>query len=177
MQYTIHVLYNAQIFSDFLHVHTPMRGFPDGSDSKNPPAMQETWVPSLGWKDPLQEEMASQSSILAWRIPWTEESGGLQSMRSKRVWSNWAINIHTPMWTLCCCCSCSVTKSCLTLWDPMNSSTSGLPVHHLLPEFAQIHVHWIGDAIRPSHSLPPSSPFAFNLSQHQGLFQWVSCLH
>ena len=54
-----------------------MRGFPDGSDSKNPPAMQETGVRSLGWKDPLEEEMATQSSVLAWRIPWTEESGGL----------------------------------------------------------------------------------------------------
>ena len=54
-----------------------MRGFPDGSDSKNPPAMRETGVQSLGWKDPLEEEMATQSSVLDWRIPWTEESGGL----------------------------------------------------------------------------------------------------
>ena len=47
---------------------------------KNPPAMQETWVSSLGWEDPLEKEMATHSSILAWRIPWTEEPGGLQSM-------------------------------------------------------------------------------------------------
>ena len=46
---------------------------------KNPPAMQETWVPSLGWEDPLEKEMATHSSILAWRIPWTEGPGGLQS--------------------------------------------------------------------------------------------------
>ena len=52
---------------------------------KNPPTMQETWVLSLGWDDPLEEEMATDSSILAWRIPWTEESGGLQSMGSPRV--------------------------------------------------------------------------------------------
>ena len=52
---------------------------------KNPPAMQETWVLSLGWEDPLEEEMATHSSILAWRIPWTEEPGGLQAMGSKRV--------------------------------------------------------------------------------------------
>ena len=45
---------------------------------KNPPAMQETWVQSLGWEDPLEEGMATNSSILAWKIPWTEESGGLQ---------------------------------------------------------------------------------------------------
>ena len=52
---------------------------------KNPPAMQETWVSSLGWEDPLEEGMATHSSILAWRIPWTEEPGGLRSIRSQRV--------------------------------------------------------------------------------------------
>ena len=52
---------------------------------KNPPAMQDSWVQSLGWEDPLEEDMATHSSILAWRIPWTEEPGGLQSMRSQRV--------------------------------------------------------------------------------------------
>ena len=52
---------------------------------KNPPAMQETLVRFLGWKDPLEEGMATHSSVLAWRIPWTEESGRLQSMGSQRV--------------------------------------------------------------------------------------------
>ena len=52
------------------------------------PAMWETWVHSLGWEDPLEKEMATHSSILAWRIPWTEEPGGLQSMRSQRVGHN-----------------------------------------------------------------------------------------
>ena len=55
---------------------------------KNPPAMRETWVRSLGWEDPLQEDMATHSSILAWRIPWTEEPGGLQSTGSQRVGHN-----------------------------------------------------------------------------------------
>ena len=50
---------------------------------KNPPARQETWVQSLGWEDPLEKGMAAHSSILAWRIPWTEEPGGLQSTRSQ----------------------------------------------------------------------------------------------
>jgi len=64
-----------------------------------------------------------------------------------------------------------------TLCDPMNCSTPGFPVHHQLPESTQTHVHWIGDAIQPSHPLSsPSSP-AFSLSQHQGLFQWVSSSH
>ena len=71
----------------------------------------------------------------------------------------------------------SVTQSCPTLCDPMNCSTPGLPVHHQLPESTQTHVHWVGDAIQPSHPLlSPSSP-ALNLSQHQGLFKWVSSLH
>ena len=52
---------------------------------KNPPAMQKTWVQSLGVQDPLEKEMATHSSILAWKIPWTEESGDLQSMGSQRV--------------------------------------------------------------------------------------------
>ena len=60
-------------------------GFLDGSVVKNPLAMQETWVPSLGWEDALEKEMTTHSSILAWEIPWTEEPGGLQSMGSLRV--------------------------------------------------------------------------------------------
>ena len=52
---------------------------------KNPPAMQETWVRSLGWEDLLEKGTATHSTILAWRIPWTEEAGGLQSMGSQRV--------------------------------------------------------------------------------------------
>ena len=70
-------------------------------------------------------------------------------------------------------CCCSVAKSCLTLCDPMNRSISGLPVHHQLPEFTQTHVHWVDDAIQPSHPLLSPSTSAFNRSQHQGLFQWV----
>ena len=53
--------------------------------AKNLPAKQETWVWSLGWEDPLEKRMATHSSILVWRIPWTEEPGGLQSMGSQRV--------------------------------------------------------------------------------------------
>ena len=71
----------------------------------------------------------------------------------------------------------SVTQSCPTLWDPMNCSMPGLPVHHQLLEFTQTHVHWVSDAIQPSHPLSSLSPPAFNLSQHQGLFQWVASLH
>jgi len=71
----------------------------------------------------------------------------------------------------------SVTQSYLTLCDPMDCSMSGFPVHHQLLEFIQTHVHWVGDAIQPSHSLLSPSPPTFNLSHHQGLFQWVNSLH
>ena len=70
----------------------------------------------------------------------------------------------------------SVHQSCPTLCDPMNCSTPGLPVHHHLPEFTQTHVHWVSDAIQPSHPLSSPSPPAFNLSQHQGLLN-ESALH
>ena len=63
----------------------------------------------------------------------------------------------------------SVAQSCLTLCDPMNRSTPGLPVHHQLPESTQTHVHWVGDAIQPCHPLSSPSPPAPNPSQHQGL--------
>ena len=59
----------------------------------------------------------------------------------------------------------------------MDCSTTGLPGPHYLPEFAQVYVHCADDAIQTSHPLPPSSPFAFHLSQHRGLFQWVSSSH
>ena len=65
----------------------------------------------------------------------------------------------------------SVAQSCPTLCDPMNRSTPGLPVHHQLPEFTQIHVHRVSDAIQPSHPLLSPSPPAPNPSQHQSLFQ------
>ena len=71
----------------------------------------------------------------------------------------------------------SVPQSCPALCDPMNHSTPGLPAHHQLLESTQTHVHWVGDAIQPSHPLSSPSPPALNLSQHQGLFKWVSSLH
>ena len=71
----------------------------------------------------------------------------------------------------------SVQFSCFQLCNPVNRNTPGLPVHHQLPESAQTHVHWVGDAIQPPHPLSSPSPPALNLSQHQGLFQWVGSWH
>ena len=100
---------------------------------KNPPAMWETWVRFLDWEDPLEKEMATHSSILAWRIPWREEPGGLQSMGSQRVRHNsvtftfqsYIITVETTRCFL-------VTKSCPTLWDPMNCSRPGSLVLHTI---------------------------------------------
>ena len=71
----------------------------------------------------------------------------------------------------------SVAQSCLTICDPMYCSMTGFPVHHQLLELTQTQVLWVGDAIQPSHPLSSPSPPAFNLSQHQGLFRWVSSSH
>ena len=80
--------------------------------------------------------------------------------------------LNSPLY----CCH-PVTKLCPTLFDPMSYSMPGFPVLHHLPGFAQIHVHWVSDALWPSHLLPPTSPLALNLCQHQGLFQWVGSSH
>ena len=103
-----------------------------------------------------------------------------------------ACHIHFTYFQNCChvlsalwCCGkssqfssiSSVTQSCLTLCDPMDCSMPGFPAYHQLLEPAQIHVHWVNDDIQLSHPLSSPSPPAFNLYQHQGLFQWVSSSH
>ena len=114
------------------------------------PIMWETQVQSLGQEDLLEKEMATHSSVLAWKIPWAEEPGRLQSMGSQRVRHNWetslsCILIWTPFstlpahqhWVICC----SVAQSCPTLRNPTDCSTPGFAVLHHLPEFAETHVH------------------------------------
>ena len=136
--------------------------------------MQETRVFfwSLGWEDPLEKEMVTHSSILAWEIPWAEEPGRLQSVGSQRVGHAKLLDKHAFL--VPCCCS--VDQLCLTLYNSTDCSMPGLPVPHHLAEFAQVYVHCIGDAIQPSHPLTPSCP-ALNLFQYRGLFQWVVCSH
>ena len=90
--------------------------------------------------------------------------------RSKCLLVLW---MHWPAAMICSQFS-SVAQLCVTLCDPTDCSTTGLPVHHQLPELAQTHAHWVSDAIQPSHPLSSPSPPAFNLSQHQGLFKWVT---
>ena len=149
--------------------------------------------------------MATHSSVLAWRNPGTGEPGGVLSMGSHRVgydWSNlaavflkrWEYRTTLPAsWGICmqfkkqqlepdmeqCSVQFSSVQSLsrVRLCDPMNHSTPGLPVHHQLPEFTQTHVHWVSDAIQPSHPLSSPSPPAPNPSQHQSLLQWVNSSH
>ena len=85
------------------------------------------------------------------------------------ILSPWLFNLYVEF--------SSVSQLCLTLCNPMDCSTPGFPVHHQLPELTQTQVHQVGDAIQPSHPLLSPSPLAFNLSQHQGHFQWVISSH
>ena len=71
----------------------------------------------------------------------------------------------------------SVSQLCPTLCDPMDCSMPAFPVLYYPLDFAQTHVHWVSDTLYPSHPLLPPSPHALNLSQHPGLFQWISCSH
>ena len=88
-----------------------------------------------------------------------------------RIYTQWHKQKKQPLYPLCCCCS--FTQLCPSLCVIMNWSTPGLPVLHHLPELAQTRLHWVDDAIQPSHPLSSPSPPALNLSQHQGLFQWI----
>ena len=94
-------------------------------------------------------------------------AGKIRHSQDETVFTNLNVNFS----------SVQFSQSVVQLCDLMECSTSGLPVHHQLPEFAQTHVHWVGDAIQPSHPLLSPSPPALNLSQHQSLFKWVSSSH
>ena len=85
--------------------------------------------------------------------------------------------VHLKLTQFCKSIISSVAQSCPTLCNPMDCGTPGLPVHHQLPELTQTHVHRVSDAIHPSHPLSSPSPLAFNLAQHQGIFQWLSSSH
>ena len=118
---------------------------------------QETSVMSLvhaeGWC----------GSGLERHVGWAVEGWGCLTWRLDAIWQS--VQFRT------------VTQLCPSLCDPTDWSTPGLPVHHQLPEFTQTHVHWVSDDIQPSHPLSSPSPTTFNLSQHQGLFRWVSSSH
>ena len=149
--------------------------------------------------------MTIHSSIHAWRIPQTEEPVGIQSMGLQRVEHKWTTNtfnvksihfslstdldrishiliyytfIFHPVWDIMSSSFSSVQSlSHVWLCNSMDCSMPGLPIHHQPPEFTETHVHWVGDAIQPSHPLSSHSPPAPSPSQHQSLFQGVSSSH
>ena len=97
---------------------------------KRLPTMWETWVRFLGREDPLEKEMATHSSTLAWKIPWSEKPGRLQSMGSQRVGHDWATSRHNVIvlqWLCCITVYCVIiAQSCLTLCNPPGSSVHGI---------------------------------------------------
>ena len=139
---------------------------------------QEMRVQSLGQKDPLEEAMATCSSFLAWKLPWTKEPGGSskESDMAERMSAQTCVLPFSAESTHVCLsqqlpfsvesthvclsqqvCCCSITKSCLTLCDPKDCSTPDFPVLHHLLEF----VHWVSVVIQPSHPLSSPSPPVF----------------
>ena len=123
----------------------------------------------------------SNRQVWPWRTKWRRAKANSTLPRECTSHSKYPFQQHKRQlysWTIPNGQSVtSVTQSCPTLCDPMNCSMPGLPVRHQLPEFTQTHVHWVGDAIQPSHPLSSPSPPAPNPSQHQGLFQWVNSSH
>ena len=131
--------------------------------------MQETWVRSLGREFPLEKEMATHSSTLTWKIPWTEEPGRLQSVGLQRVGYDWVTSLHFIKGAaiykgISYPCCCSVAKSRVTL-RPHGLKHSRLLCPPLLSEFVQTHVHWVDDAhptisssVVPFSSCPQSFP-------------------
>ena len=144
---------------------------------KNLPA-REARVGSLGQEVPLEKGMATNSSILAWRILWTEGGMFIHNLPIQKFSSECCIvNYIWPTLVFQFSSVQSLNQSCSTHCNPMDCGMPGFPVHHQLLELAQTHVQWVGDAIQPPHPLLSPSSLAFNLSQHQGLFHWVSSLH
>ena len=134
--------------------------------AKNLSAVQEIWVQSLAWEDPLEKGMATHFSILAWKIPWAEEPGRLQSMGLQRIRHNWVTNTffqEIVVQSLCCvwffaipwnaACKASLSFTISQSLLKLMSIEMMMPINHLI--------------------LSPPSPPALNLSQHQDLFQWV----
>ena len=175
--------------------------FPGGSDGKESAcnAGDLGLIPGLGRSPAGGNGYPTQYSFLGnimdrvWTSSenwwWTGKPGMLQSMGRKELdtteWLNWtqkqecckALSIVVGTQWMLNKCFHSITQSCPTLCNTMYCSTLGFPVHHQLLELAQTHVNWVSDAIQPSHPLSSPSPPAFNVSWHQGLFQWVSSSH
>ena len=138
-------------------------------------------LPPIPWKFPFSPPFGNKV-FLGQSSPFFNPSSMIMfllcHMESGFVWLAFATSSKGPIeGSYPFALGCSVTKSGLTLCNPMNCSTPGFPVHHHLLEFDQTHVPWVGDPIQPSHPLSPPSPPDLSLSRHQSLLQWVSSSH
>ena len=118
---------------------------------KNLPAMQETQIWSLGWEDPLEKDMATHSSILAWRIPWTEEPGRLQSMGLQRVGHNWACTHADTDLPLGMGWGRGMRRAHQALWNPTNLPTHAHKVESLM-QYGQTRGHGFSSPARKTRS-------------------------
>ena len=129
----------------------------------------------------LQQIFQAKLYIFTEVVPCPGFGGEVQSqLRSSLLWELGQVPLDSFLscrLQIIICCFCSAAQSCSTLCDRMDCSMPGFPVLHYLPKFAQTHAHWVDNAIQPSRPLLPPSPPAFNLSQHQGLFQWLGSSH
>ena len=141
------------------------------------------WYSNGGWKRLVRFLLGKQQTL-----PWSLRGKFLPWELWKASWFLWnraPLSTTPGLLELTCCCNnghqsiqfSSVARSCLTLCDPIYHNMPGFPVQHQLPELAQTHVHWVSDAIQPSHPLSSPSPPVLSLAQHQGIFQGVSSLH
>ena len=153
-----------------------------GSTVKNPPEMQETQVWSLGCEDPLEREVATHCSILAWEIPWTERSlAGYSSWGHReldRIWQlkqqQWLVMLIILPCAYLLLYSHRVVSDSLTPWTASCQASLSFTISQSLLKLMSIELVM---PFQPSHLLSPPSPPALSLPQHQGLFQWVSSLH
>ena len=136
---------------------------------KNLPALQETWIWSLGWENPLEKEMATHPVFLSGEFHGQKSLVGNSPRGSQKVEHNWTTFTFFGIYQISFyyfnqSSVSSVAQSCPTLWDPMDCSLPpGFPVHHQFPELAQTHVRGVGDAIQPSPPLLSPSPPDSNL--------------
>ena len=125
-----------------------------------------------GWSGPINSQLRTGKEVKNQKSFWNHSTSDpiSPSVSSSKCWQGWDMGNFSSQSVQ----FSSVTQLCLTLCNPMDCSMPGLPVHHQLPGFTQTHVHWVGNTIQPPHSLLSPSLPAFNLSQHQGLFQWAA---
>ena len=172
------VQFSCSVVSDSLRPHESLHARP--SCPSPTPGVYPDSCPLSQWCHPTTSYLQSFSASGSFAMSQLFTAGG-QSIKALASTSVLPMNTQdwSPLgWTGWISLQpSSVIQSCLTPCNPMNHSMLGLPVHCQLPEFTQTHVHWVDDAIQPSYPLLSPSPPVFNLSQHQGLFQWVRSSH